>query len=87
MKGVIVNFRGGKHTQTNNQMVVLPEGVTSKDKAVSLIGKSAVWTSAGKNKKDIKGKITNVHGRNGAVRVVFEKGMPGQSVGQRVEIK
>ncbi len=87
MEGVIVNFRGGKHTQTNNQMVLLPEGINNAEKAKSVIGKSVVWTSNGKNKKEIKGKITHLHGRNGAVRVLFEKGMPGQSVGKKVEIR
>jgi large subunit ribosomal protein L35Ae len=87
MQGVIVNFRGGKHTQVNNQMVVLPEGVENAAKAKPLIGSAVVWTAPGKQKKQIKGKVTNVHGRNGAVRVLFERGMPGQSVGQKVEIR
>ena len=68
-------------------MVMQPEGITTKEKAASLIGKSAIWTTDGKTKKEIKGKITNVHGRNGAVRILFEKGMPGQSVGKKIDIK
>jgi len=86
MNGTIVNFRGGKHTQTNNQMVILAEGVSTKDAAAKLVGKSVTWTSIGKLKKKIVGKITAVHGKNGAVKVLFEKGMPGQSVGQKVQI-
>ncbi len=86
MQAIIVNFRGGKHTQVNNQMVLLPEGCTTKEKAASFIGKTATWSSKGKNKKQITGKITSVHGRNGAVRVLFEKGMPGQSLGQKAQI-
>lgn len=80
MKGVIVNFRGGKRTQSSTHMIVLPE---SKDSA-SLVGKTAVWKSpAG---REIKGKIAALHGRKGAVRVIFEKGMPGQAVSQKVDI-
>ena len=86
MKGVIVNFRQGKHTQTNNQMVVLVDGVETADKAKSLVGKTVVWTIAGKKKTEIKGRITAPHGKNGAVRVLFEKGMPGQSVGQKIDV-
>lgn len=85
MKGTIVNFRGGVHTQYNNQMIIEVEGISSKDKAEELAGKAVVWKSpAG---KEIKGKIAAAHGNKGAVRAVFEKGMPGQSVGQKVELQ
>jgi large subunit ribosomal protein L35Ae len=85
MKGVIANFRGGRHTQYGNQMIVLADGVDDKDKAAKLVGKSVVWRSPAK--KEIAGEIRSAHGSKGAVRVLFEKGMPGQSVGQEVEIK
>lgn len=84
MRGTIVNFRSSRHVQKGNQMVVLVDSVDNKKDASSLVGKQVVWkTPSGKK---IKGKITKEHGRNGAVRVLFEKGMPGQSVGSRVEI-
>lgn len=84
MEGVIVNFRLSRHVQTGNQMVVLPD-VSDKEKSKKLIGKTVVWKSpAG---KEIKGKITALHGSKGAVRVLFEKGMPGQSIGSRVKIE
>lgn len=85
MDGVIVNYRQGRHHVTGNQMVVLFDGVKNLEKAKSLLGKVVVWkTPSG---KEIKGKITKEHGRNGAVRVLFEKGMPGQSVGAKVEVQ
>lgn len=85
MKAVIVNYRVAKHTQTDNQMVVHIESIDSKDKASKLIGKIVVWTSpAG---KEIKGKISSAHGNKGAVRVLFEKGMPGQAIGSQVKIE
>lgn len=85
MKAVIVNFRVAKHTQKDNQMVVQIEGSDSKDKASKLVGKVVVWTSpAG---KAIKGKISSAHGNKGAVRVLFEKGMPGQAIGSQVKIE
>jgi large subunit ribosomal protein L35Ae len=85
MKGVIANFRGGRHTQYNNQMIVIADGVDSKDKASKLVGKKVVWTSPAK--KQISGDVRSAHGSKGALRVLFEKGMPGQSIGQSVEIK
>jgi len=84
MEGVIVNFRQGSHHQTDNQMVIIVKDV-SKEKAKSLIGKTVVWTSpAG---KEIKGKISALHGNKGAVRAIFEKGMPGQSIGSKIRIE
>lgn len=85
MEGVIVSFRRGRHTQSGNQMLVKVEDIDSKEKASELIGKEVIWKSpAG---KEIKGKISNVHGNKGTLRVIFEKGMPGQSLSTKVEIK
>jgi len=84
MEGIIVNFRMGRHHQTDNQMIITVKDV-SKEKAKSLVGKKVVWTSpAG---KEIKGKISALHGNKGAVRAIFEKGMPGQAVGNKVKIE
>jgi len=84
MEGVIVNFRMGRHHQTDNQMIITAKDV-SKEKAKDLVGKTVVWTSpAG---KEIKGKVSALHGRKGAVRAIFEKGMPGQAVGSKVRIE
>lgn len=85
MEGTIVNFRRGRHTQTTNQMVVHISDESNREKAAKLVGKTIVWkSSAG---KEISGKIASAHGNKGAVRVIFEKGLPGQSVGTKVEIK
>ncbi len=85
MEGIIANFRRSRHRQTTNQMIVKPAGVDKKEAAVKLIGKTISWKSpAG---KEIKGKVTKEHGRNGSVRVLFEKGMPGQSIGSKVSIQ
>ncbi|MBU4493151.1 MAG: 50S ribosomal protein L35ae [Nanoarchaeota archaeon] len=85
MEGVIMNFRGGRHTQYDNQMIMLVDGVDSKEKANALIGKKVVWSSPAK--KEIKGLVKSAHGCKGALRVLFEKGMPGQSIGQKVKIE
>ena len=85
MEGIIVNFRQGKHTQTNNQMVIKVEEIKSKDQAKTLINKKVVWKSpAG---KELIGTITNVHGNSGSLRAHFEVGLPGQSVGKKVKIE
>ena len=85
MNGVIVNFRKSKHAQTTNQMVILVDGVASKEKAAGLVGKKVTWKSpAG---KELTGTVSAAHGNKGAVRARFDTGMPGQSVGQKVELK
>lgn len=85
MKATIVNFRQGRHHQTDNQLIIQVEGYADKEKATSLVGKEVVWkTPAG---KEIKGKISAPHGNSGAVRAIFEKGMPGQAFGTSIEIR
>tara|TARA_Y100000310_G_C20525278_1_gene735681 strand:- start:688 stop:888 length:201 start_codon:yes stop_codon:yes gene_type:complete len=66
-------------------MIIKLADVNNKDKAKELIGKTITWKSpAG---KEIKGKVTKEHGNSGALRVLFEKGMPGQSIGSSVEVQ
>jgi len=84
MEGTIASFRGGRHSIHTSQMIVIFKGIDKKDKAAEMIGKAAVWASPAK--KEIKGVVTAVHGNSGAVRVKFERGMPGQSVGQKVKV-
>ena len=84
MEGIIVHYRGSKRTQKTNQMIIEVGSVTSADKAKALVGKQVVWTSPGK--KEIKGKVSSAHGNSGAVRAIFESGMPGQSLGTKVKI-
>jgi len=85
MEGVIASFKRGRHTQTDNQMIVKVKGIEKKDKAASLVGKTASWKSpAG---KEIKGEVRAAHGNSGAVRILFESGMPGQAIGSKIEIK
>lgn len=84
MKGIITSFRRSKHVQHHRQMIIAVEGIESKDKTKQLLGKGVVWKSpAG---KEIKGKISLPHGSNGFVRAIFEKGMPGQCLGKKIDI-
>ena len=84
MKGRIVNFRLSRHVQKTNHMIIDVDGVESREKAEGLVDKAVVWKSpAG---KEIKGKVASAHGNKGNIRVIFEKGMPGQSLTNPVEI-
>lgn len=85
MEGKIVSFRRGRRTIYNTQMILEVKDY-NKSKSKELIGKGVVWTSPGKNKKEIKGEIKTTHGNKGLLRVHFERGMPGQSVNSKVSI-
>jgi large subunit ribosomal protein L35Ae len=87
MEGRISAFRGSFRRKRGNQMIIVVDGVSDKAKALALVGKTVTWTSPGKNKKQLKGKISAAHGGKGAVRAIFETGMPGQSLGDVVKVE
>lgn len=85
MKGIIANFRMGRHTKYDNHMIIKVNSIDSKEKANKLVNKNVVWKSP--KGKEIKGQIIKEHGNKGALRAIFEKGMPGQSIGTEVEVE
>ncbi|MEM4282634.1 MAG: 50S ribosomal protein L35ae [Candidatus Woesearchaeota archaeon] len=88
MKGRIDNFCGGLRTRNKGRhLIVKPESISDKNSAASLVGKAVVWKNPeGKQRKEIKGVVRATHGSRGSVRVVFERGLPGQALGTEVEI-
>ena len=67
----------------SRECIVQFTDVISAAKAGQFIGRKVVWK--GENKKLI-GKIAGFHGKNGALRVKFKKGVPGQALGTTVEL-
>jgi ribosomal protein L35AE/L33A len=49
------------------------------------VGKDVEWKSPAN--KIVKGKVAAAHGNKGVLRAVFERGLPGQAVTTKVEIK
>jgi len=85
MKAIVMSFRRGRHTYKPRQFIIQAEKIKTKEDAKKNIGKEVEWKSpAGKL---IKGKITAIHGNKGLLRVVFDKGLPGQAINTEVEIK
>ncbi|MBI2672593.1 50S ribosomal protein L35ae [Candidatus Woesearchaeota archaeon] len=84
MEGILANFRRGRHTLRNKQMIVHLDSLKNKEEARKLIGKSITWKS--EKGKEITGKVINFHGNKGALRVAFEIGLPGQSLGTKVKV-
>lgn len=85
MKGIVVSFRRGRKTYTPRHFLIQIEGVDDRKKAAALVGKSVSWKSSAGNV--INGKIASAHGGKGIVRVIFERGLPGQAITQEVEIQ
>ena len=87
MKARVIQFRRGRTTQNPKHILIeIPES-DKKEKALKFINKEVSWTSEGKNKTIIKGKIVASHGTKGLVRAIFEKGLPGQAIGTEIEVK
>lgn len=84
MHAVIHNYRRSIHKPAGNQMIVVVEGVDTRAKAQTYVGKTVVYSTG---KKDVKGEVRSAHGNKGALRVLFETGMPGQAIGQEVKFQ
>ena len=83
--GKVIQFRRGRKTITERHFLIEIENVSKKEEAQKFVGKNVVWKSpAG---KEIHGKIAATHGNKGVVRAIFEKGLPGQAITTKVEIK
>ncbi len=80
--GRIVNYRVGIRTQMSHECLVEFTGLSAAQ-AGQLLGKKVRWKSS---KKDIVGKIVGFHGKNGALKVKFKKGVPGQALGTNIEL-
>jgi len=86
VEAIVVQFRRGRKTYKPRHFL-LDVGVKKRADAEKFVGKEVVWTSPGKEKKQIKGKIASAHGNKGLVRAIFEKGLPGQAITDKVEVK
>lgn len=84
-QGKVIQFRRGRKTISERHFLIEIEGVSKKEDAQKFVGKIVVWKSpAG---KEIKGKISASHGNKGVVRAIFEKGLPGQAITTKVEVR
>jgi large subunit ribosomal protein L35Ae len=83
--GKVIQFRRGKKTITERHFLIEIENVSKKEEAQKFVGKSVIWKSPAE--KEIKGKISATHGNKGVVRAIFERGLPGQAITTKVEIK
>jgi large subunit ribosomal protein L35Ae len=85
MNATIINFRRGRHRQNPRQIVIKVEGVNSIEETKSLLEKQVTWKSPAGT--EIKGTVSSNHGNSGCIRAIFERGLPGQAIGQKVDIE
>lgn len=81
--GTIVNYRIGIRTQMPKYCLIQILGENYVSKAGQLIGRRVVLNFG---KKRLIGRVMDLHGRRGVVKVRFHKGIPGQALGAKVEI-
>lgn len=83
--GKVLQFRRGKHVVKPRHFIIEVNGVDSREKAEKLVGKEVTWKSpAG---KVLVGRVSGAHGNKGAIRAIFEIGLPGQAITTKVDIK
>ena len=87
VKATVIQFRRGRKTFKPRHFLIEVEGSNTREDASKFVGKEVMWTSTGKNAKQIKGNVSSAHGGNGVIRAIFEKGLPGQAIGTEVELK
>ncbi|MCJ7613371.1 50S ribosomal protein L35ae [Candidatus Bathyarchaeota archaeon] len=81
--GTILNYRIGIGTQNPKECLIQFAHVNSVSLACQLIQRKVVWTQGDRK---LIGKIAGSHGKNGVVKVKFQKGVPGQALGTTVEL-
>ncbi|MEK6940449.1 MAG: 50S ribosomal protein L35ae [Nanoarchaeota archaeon] len=86
MEAVIIHYRGSKKNRYKygNHIILKVPKVDNKESALKLLHKTVKWKSS--SGKLITGEIVKEHGNKGAVRAIFERGLPGQALGKKVEV-
>ena len=84
MEAVIVNYRRGVNLQNLHQMVLEPK-VKSRAEASKLIGNTCIYKTI--SGKEMRGKVTGLHGTKTAVKARFATPLPPESIGKKIEIK
>jgi large subunit ribosomal protein L35Ae len=84
MEGLITSYKRSIKRTSQKHMIIMPADTKTRADADKLLGKKVVYNTG---KKDMIGKVASAHGNKGAIRVIFETGMPGQSVGKKVSIE
>ncbi|KAK8156842.1 60S ribosomal protein [Phyllosticta citribraziliensis] len=92
VKGRHLSYQRGKRNTNPNTSILALEGVQDKGEAEFYLGKRVAFVYRaskevrGSKIRAIWGKITRVHGNNGAVRAQFNHNLPPRSFGASVRV-
>ncbi|WP_297506153.1 50S ribosomal protein L35ae [Thermococcus sp.] len=84
VKAVVLSYAGSHEHQDNHRMILKPLGIEDRGSASSLIGRKVIWKTPTGRK--MVGKVIKTHGNRGEVKAYFNPGLPGQALGDIVEI-
>ena len=84
VKALVLAYAGTKEHQDNHHMILKPLGIGDRNEASRLIGRKVVWKTPTGRK--MLGKVLKPHGNRGEVKAYFNPGLPGQALGDYVEI-
>ncbi len=79
----ITNYRIGIRTQMSREILIKFAAADSASQAGAFVGKKVVWKSG---QCMHVGRIVGLHGKTGMLKARFAKGVPGQAIGQTVEL-
>ncbi|MBT8171496.1 50S ribosomal protein L35ae [Candidatus Bathyarchaeota archaeon] len=81
--GTILNYRIGIATQNPKECLIQFAHIKSASLASQLFNRKVLWKQG-----DIRflGTIRGPHGKNGVVKVKFQKNVPGQALGTPIEL-
>jgi large subunit ribosomal protein L35Ae len=85
MEAIINSYRHGRKTQNPDQVILVTASSKNREAAHKLVGKKVTFTT--ESGKKMVGEVRAAHGNKGAVRVMFDTGMPGQCIGQKATIE
>ncbi|WP_457750482.1 50S ribosomal protein L35ae [Thermococcus sp.] len=83
-KAIVLAYAGTKEHQDNHHMILKPLDMNDRAAASRLIGRKVVWRTPTGRK--MYGRILKPHGNRGEVKAYFRPGLPGQALGDYVEI-
>ncbi|MBN1646179.1 50S ribosomal protein L35ae [Candidatus Woesearchaeota archaeon] len=89
MEFIIAHYAQNRHTTHGNSMIAVNSTVKTRADAEKAVGRKAMfsYTDRQNNQKTITGKVASAHGNKGAIRILFEKGMPGQAIGKKILVQ
>ena len=83
-RAIVLAYAGTKEHQDNHHMILKPLDVNDHASASRLIGRKVVWRTPTGRK--MYGRVLKPHGNRGEVKAYFRPGLPGQALGDYVEI-